>query len=470
VVVTGPVGKCGIPSRVVIQWTMSENVLESTQLTDAAATDEQRAVGFVASEEHSDALVREILRARSRGFEAFVVRIDGQNGESVRFAEQLGATVVDLRADEADPYAIRQRLTIAAEKAGCSNLLVNLDAAQRIDYNRSEQQLDGDQYCVDAVLVQTKPDPDETTPEVLVGIPAYNEASTIDSVVRDALAVADEVLVVDDGSDDETASLADAAGASVVEHDQNQGYGAALQTTFEEAHTREAEHLVVIDADGQHDPADIPRLVDTQEQTESEIVIGSRFADDGDTDAPLYRRFGLTIVNLLTNFSLGVVRPRSRVRDTQSGFRVYNQTAIESLAESDEIGDQMSASTDILYHAHDNDFDIKEVGTTITYDVEDASSHDPVQHGLTLVKNILFTIERQRPMTVLGVPGFISTFLGIGFAYWTLSNFLNSGTFPIGLALVSSVFVLGGIFACFTGIILHALNTQVVHQLEDSRA
>ena len=147
---------------------------------------------------------------------------------------------------------------------------------------------------------------------------------------------------------------------------------------------------------------------------------------------PFYRRFGLAVVNGLTNLSMGVVRKRSRVRDTQSGFRAYNERAIESLATDSSIGDHMNASTDILYHAHQHDYELEEVGTTINYDVDDASSHHPLSHGLVLVSNILKTVERDRPITSLGIPGFVSAFAGLGFGYWTFSNYISIWNIPDG--------------------------------------
>jgi hypothetical protein len=199
-------------------------------------------------------------------------------------------------------------------------------------------------------------------------------------------------------------------------------------------------------------------LVEHQRKTEAEVVIGSRFADGSETELPVYRRCGLAVVNVLTNLSLGVVRSRSRVRDTQSGFRCYSREAIETLAANDSIGDHMGASTDILHHAHTRSYDIEEIGTTVDYDVKNASSRNPVQHGLTLVGNILRTIEHERPVLILGVPGFVLAFLGVTFGYMTFSNFLNTNVFPIGLAVTSIFFTLIGVFSGFIAIILHALK------------
>jgi glycosyltransferase involved in cell wall biosynthesis len=305
----------------------------------------------------------------------------------------------------------------------------------------------------------TNGDATESTCNVLVAIPAYNEASAIGGVVRQAREYADAVLVVDDGSDDDTAERAAEAGALVSEHGRNRGYGAALKTAFGAAQRLDTAHLVVIDGDGQHDPADIPALVETQERTAANLVIGSRFVDGVVSNAPLYRRAGLTVINVLTNLSMGVVRASSRVSDTQSGFRAYDREAIETLAADPAIGDWMSASIDILYHAHHRDYAIEEVPVEVSYDVENASTHAPVSHGVALVRNILKTIERERPLTALAVPGFSITFGGLGFGYWAATNYVQSGTFPFGLALMAVFLTLLGIFACFTAIVLHSLST-----------
>jgi hypothetical protein len=204
----------------------------------------------------------------------------------------------------------------------------------------------------------------------------------------------------------------------------------------------------------------VDRLVEHQRETEVEVVIGSRFADGSETELPVYRRCGLAILNLLTNLSLGIVRSRSRIRDTQSGFRCYSREAIETLAADDSIGDHMGASTDILHHAHEHDYGIAEVGTTVSYSVENASSHHPVSHGLTLVSNLLKTIERERPITVFGVPGFLLTLLGFVLGYWSVANYVSTETFPAGIAVAAVFVIIVGLLACFTAIILHSLTVH----------
>ena len=418
------------------------------------------AVGIVVSDANPGAVARAVLRAHQRGHQVLVAcSSPGESEpEAITFARQLNAMVVtpERETTEVDLWDL---LRDAARDCGYPGLIRHRDTGRHIDYDRSLKRFQTDEtYAVDAE--PGVPSDENANVGLLVGIPAYNEATAIAGVVTEAATFADEVLVVDDGSDDDTADRAREAGAIVVEHERNQGYGSALHTLFEEADRRRASRLVVIDGDGQHDVADIPRLADHLHEAGAQMVIGNRFS--GDTaDIPIYRRFGLWVINLLTNASMGIIGPKDRIGDTQSGFRAYDREMIRSLAEGDAIGTSMAASTDILYHARREGYDIAEIGTTIRYDVEDASSHNPVTHGLVLVNNILRTIEREHPITILGVPGFLMAVLGLSFGYWSVANYVRTGTLPFGPALASSSFLLFGIFTCFTAIILHSLETHL---------
>jgi glycosyltransferase involved in cell wall biosynthesis len=389
-----------------------------------------------------------------RDYKVFVTHYDTPQLEPVELAEKLGATIVHPGVTDPDREALQNGLVVAADAESFSGVLFQSESCEQIDFERSEKKLAEHNVAIVNAVAKVE----ET--DILVGVPVYNEENTISDVVEGARHHVDEVLVVDDGSTDATVERARQTGATVVEHGGNRGYGAAIKTIFEEAQHRNVDHLVIIDGDGQHNPSDIPKLVSEQQESTADIVIGSRFADGSETDMPMYRRFGLWVVNILTNISMGIVHPRSGVSDTQSGFRAYSNRAINSLADDKNIGNHMSASTDILYHAHKNDFTISEVGTTIQYDVENASSHNPISHGMVLINNILKTFERERPVTMLGVPGLFVTFLGIGFGYWTFLNYMTTDSFPIGLAIVATLLTTVGILSCFTSIILHSLNTH----------
>lgn len=432
------------------------DTVNKEQLTSIDRTQRRPAVGIVADSRNGTEVAGAILRTLDRGYDP-ILAATNPDVEGVEFARLLDVSVIALQDDARREIDLWAELGTAAREAGYPGLVRYDNLSQTINFEATETELtESDTYILDPVF-----DPRSTRyPDVLVAIPAYNEASTIASVVTEARAYADEVVVVDDGSDDGTAESARTAGATVIEHDRNCGYGGALKTAFTEAERAGAEHLVVIDGDGQHEPKDIPQFVEQQESTGADIVIGSRFGQESKTELPLYRLVGLLVVNLLTNLSLGAVRKRSRIGDTQSGFRTYNRRSIATLAGDDSIGNDMGASTDILYHAHRQGYRIEEVGTTIRYDVEDASTQNPVSHGIRLVSNILRTIEREHPVMMLGVPGFLSALVGLAFGYATFSNYLGTGSFPIGLAVVSVFFALAGILAAFTGIILHSLEAH----------
>ncbi|EMA08838.1 Glycosyltransferase involved in cell wall bisynthesis [Haloarcula vallismortis] len=413
------------------------------------------AVGLVATESNAEWIAAEILRIHSRAHQAIVTATVDADPQALAFARWLDAEVVEPTENRTEADTPRERLRRYAKQAGYPGLVYHGGGDGSVNLPASREALKGtEKFTIDA-RIEPVTDPE---PTVMVGIPAYNEAGAIGSVVESAMEYADSVLVVDDGSTDNTVEIADAAGATVYEHERNVGYGGALKSIFEQADRSDTDYLVVLDADGQHDPSDIPELIERQRESDADIVIGNRFDDDAETEMPLYRRFGLFTVNLMTNLSLGILTPTKQISDTQSGFRAYSRAAIDSLASDSSIGDRMDASTNILYHAHSNGYQIAEVPTTIDYDVEASNNLGPVEHGLTLVGNIIRTVEREHPILLLGVPGVCFVLAGFLFTYLTMFNYLQSGTFPLGHALASTTFTITGILASFTGIILHSLE------------
>jgi len=157
---------------------------------------------------------------------------------------------------------------------------------------------------------------------VVVGIPAYNEGQTIADVVKRALPHATCVVVVDDGSVDATSAEALRAGAIVIRHEQNGGKGVAVATLFQYAIDADADVLVLLDGDGQHDPTEIPNVVKPCLMGDADMVVGSRFHRASTSYTPRIRRLGQHAFNQLTALASGV--PCS---DSQSGFRAFNRRA-----------------------------------------------------------------------------------------------------------------------------------------------
>lgn len=409
------------------------------------------AIGFVAMEWNADIVAAAALQAHDCGHAVFVIlERDGLLDEHIPFTRVLEQ---HRDIDCSDDQSLRAALAVAAESHALPGLVFYGAIPEHPDFDQVPD-MDSSGFVVDGI------DSPTTRQSLLVGIPAYNEAADIADVVRDVCQYAGSVLVVDDGSADATAEHAESAGAIVVRHGRNRGYGSALRTIFHEATDRGYRRVVTIDADGQHEPSDIPQLIEHQLKTGAEVVIGSRFVNEAVTDAPLYRRIGLKLVNALANLSIGLVGAESRIRDTQSGFRCYNRRAIANLAEDRTIGTGMSASTDILYHASHNRYLIEEVPTTIYYEVENASTHNPFIQGFGLTRNLLRTIERDRPLSVLAIPGFVLVFGALVLGLWIVSYFLNTGIFLFSMAVLSGIAGTTGVFVGLAGIVLHTLKIR----------
>src|SRR5512145_2292085 len=190
---------------------------------------------------------------------------------------------------------------------------------------------------------------------IIAAIPAYNEEIALGSVILRAKKHVDSVIVVDDGSADATSAIAALAGADVIRHDRNQGKGVALKHAFLRAKELDADILVLLDADGQHNPDEIPTLLAPIQNTEADMVIGSRFLGVKN-EIPAYRRAGQSVLNYMTNKV-----SHSDVTDSQSGFRAFSKTAIRSLA-LDEHG--MGIESFMQRAAHDQNLRVAEVPIT----------------------------------------------------------------------------------------------------------
>lgn len=169
-----------------------------------------------------------------------------------------------------------------------------------------------------------------THPPPLVILPAYNEAGNIARTIRQIGQHVPQahILVINDGSHDTTGAEAASAGAIVLDMPYNVGIGAAVQAGFQFAARHGYAVVVRNDGDGQHDPADIPRLLHHLGAGDVDVVIGSRFlGDDGDYGTPLTRRLGIGLIASLLTLIIG-----QRVTDPTSGFAAFNQRAIKLFA------------------------------------------------------------------------------------------------------------------------------------------
>lgn len=279
---------------------------------------------------------------------------------------------------------------------------------------------------------------------IIAALPAYNEETSIGSIVLKTRKYVDKVIVIDDGSRDDTIEIAKLAGAEIIKHEKNEGYGAAIKSCFDAAKIEEADAMIILDADGQHNPDEIPKVLAQVLADKADIVIGSRFLEK--VDIPAYRRTGINILTKLTNFG-----SKDNVSDSQSGFRSYSKKAINQLKFKVS---GMGVGSEILMNAKELGLRIEEVPISCKYKGVKGSTHNPVSHGFNVLNSVLVLIREKHPLTFFGIPGIVLLFAGIFFGVYTLQIWLNLGIFAPGVAIFTVLLVIIGMLSIYTAITL----------------
>jgi len=290
-----------------------------------------------------------------------------------------------------------------------------------------------------------------TDMSTLVCIPAFNEEHFIGKVVKNCLKYADQVVVCDDGSVDNTYEVADAAGANVIRHEKNCGKGEAFQSLFQFARHSDVDVIVTIDGDGQFLPEEIPKLVKKIESNEADVVIGYRF--DGAAEMPNYRKFGNKMLDKMTNMATEL-----SVRDTQSGFRAYSKNIIK-LIDFKKKG--FGADTEILINAAKNGARISEEKVSVIYHTgSQTSTKNPISHSGEVITSLIEIIAIRSPLKFVGTPGIILIILGIYFAIDVTLTYTEIGYFSIPFTLIGVSCLVVGLILFLTSILLYSLSKR----------
>ncbi len=290
--------------------------------------------------------------------------------------------------------------------------------------------------------------------KILAAIPCYNEGLAIGSVVLKASRHVDEVLVVDDGSIDDTVEIAEAAGATVVAHDGNRGYGAAIRSCFTYAKQHNFGIMIILDGDGQHDPSKILDFVHALTTKGADIVIGSRFLEKNKQNKngngiPRYRIAGLKVLNLSTQVAGNI-----KTTDSQSGYRAYSRKAIEKIKITNL---DMGAGSEILTQVKDHDLEVAEIPITARYDIDNISTKNPVAHGIGVLNSLIGLIAEKRPLWYIGLPGFVTFVIGVFFGIMLLQQYNQTRYFSLAYAMLVSIFMILGAIGLFMGLTLNVI-------------
>jgi glycosyltransferase involved in cell wall biosynthesis len=233
--------------------------------------------------------------------------------------------------------------------------------------------------------------------KTIIIIPAYNEEKRIAAVVNAVCASMPEaqVVVINDCSQDDTVDVARQAGAIVVSHPFNMGYGAAIQTGYKYARDKGFDYLVQLDADGQHDPTCIPHLLKPVVEGKTDIAIGSRFLGNS-YRPPLARRLGMALFRRIVSLVTGMP-----VTDTTSGFQAFNRDVIRFFAMDIFPVDYPDA--DMLIMLHRAGFRMSEVPVRMFENSEGKSMHSglkPLYYMFKMLLSICVTLMREKGKAV----------------------------------------------------------------------
>lgn len=285
--------------------------------------------------------------------------------------------------------------------------------------------------------------------KIIVCVPAFNESKNISEIVNKSKKYADGVIVYDDGSTDDTFELATAAGATVIKSAKNNGYGSAIRALFQAAREQNADIMVTLDSDGQHDPDQIPEVIEPIKQG-FDIVLGSRYLrKDDKSKVPRLRSFGImTITKLAQSASY------KGITDSQSGFRAYSKNALLRI---NLFNDGMAVSTEILLRASEKKLLTTEVPITVSYDMKDTSTHNPITHGVGVLYSVFQFVSLRHPLAFYGLPGIVLLIIAAFFMRNALNLFSKTGYVSTNMILIAVGIAVVGVVLLATAAILYTL-------------
>lgn len=289
--------------------------------------------------------------------------------------------------------------------------------------------------------------------KVVAVIPAYNEERSIARVIIGTEKVVDKVIVVNDGSTDLTGEISNRLGITTVRHDKNEGKGAALRDGIEYA-KRDVDFdvLVTLDADLQHDPSEIPKVLEPIIRGNADMVVGFRPMDA--SIMPRERIAGNKIFDAMSN------RNGEIIRDTQSGFRAYSKAALSKIK---FMEDGLAIESQTFIDAVNVGLRIKEVPVSTTYEgiVQKRSA---LRHFNHVLDYIITRTVANSPLLYLGLPGIISILLGIVAGLRVIQIFVdNHQQIAAGTALIAVTLIIVGAVLVATSMILKLLRIQQLH-------
>lgn len=300
--------------------------------------------------------------------------------------------------------------------------------------------------------------------KLIIYMPAYNEAQTIQQVIQSLpekiAGISEiEVLVVNDGSEDDTAALARALNATVISHHKNLGLGIAFQNAADYALSANADILISIDADGQFHSKDIPAILAPIQNAEAEMVTGNRFMNGKPENMPWTKYWGNKQVSKILNFL-----SKSNFQDVSCGFRAYSREALYQL----NMFGTYSYTHEVILNLAYKGVPITEVGIDVSYFPERKSrvATSLYKYAYNMGKIILRTMLDYKPLYFFGNLGLLNLFVAMLFIGFMLVNYFISGAFTPykAFGFIGLGFAVFGTLILFIGLVADMLNRIRMNQ------
>jgi len=284
-----------------------------------------------------------------------------------------------------------------------------------------------------------------TRGKIAIFIPAYNEERTVGSSVLLAKEYG-AVFVIDDGSDDRTADIAQKSGAIVIAHKKNAGYGAAMKSALAAARKMDASAFVFMDADGQHDADEIPVVAGPVLDGNADFCQGSRFLGKF-VSAPAGRREGVAFINKLTSAHNG-----KKEVDSQCGFRAISKKAAERIIIA---ADGYAGCAEMVTSAQQAGLRVMEAPVHVKYFSE---RNNPFQQGAGLVDYVAGQVIRKNPLALFAGLGAVLLAISALLGVFVVDTFYTRHELATGSAFLTVFFGIAGMIMVLIGLNLYTLK------------
>jgi glycosyltransferase involved in cell wall biosynthesis len=289
----------------------------------------------------------------------------------------------------------------------------------------------------------------------IVGIiPAYNEEGKVGEIVKRALEHVDKVLVIDDGSTDDTHRIAEDAGAEVVPNGRNLGLGLTIRRGYQEALERGADVVVQLDADGQYDPAEIPKLIAPIEENRADMVLGSRL-ENLQYRMPFVKKRGNRAFSWVLKWLTG-----ADIKDGQTGFRAMRREVLETALPSSRF----SYTQEMIIKVAKEGWKIESVPINFyeRYDGTPRLFNSSLGFAFRGWAIILRTLRDYHPLKFFGIPGLILMLLGFVDGLYVLAHYIDTGNVSgkMPTLILGVVLFLAGLQLFFAGMLADMIKTH----------